>query len=89
MVYFKQNVGNFGQVTAVPPVPLPTALLPSDVCHRYITRCYVMASGVQRNKYALPCAQHLVPMTISPTEKKYDIFEPWEHCHISLIMDFC
>ena len=27
MIYFEQTAGNFGQVMAVPAVPLPTALI--------------------------------------------------------------
>ena len=38
------------------------------------------------NIYHRPYAQHPAPMTIS---LRFDIIEPWEHCHISLMMDFC
>ena len=43
----------------------------------------MMASGVRRSKHALPCAQHPTPMTISSTEGRYGIIEPWEHYRIS------
>ena len=36
----------------------------------------MMASGVQRSKHTLPCAQHPAPMTISSTEGRYGIIEP-------------
>ena len=49
----------------------------------------MMASGVQRIKHALSCAQHPALVTISLTEGRYDITEPWDQYRISLIMDFC
>ena len=35
-------------------------------------------------KYALPCAQHLVPMTISSAEGRFGIIKPLGHIHKSL-----
>ena len=49
----------------------------------------VMESGVRRSKHALPCAQHLTPMTISSTEGRYGIIGPYEHHDIPLMMDSC
>ena len=46
-----------------------------------------VASGVRKSKHALPCAQHTASMTISSTERRYGIIEPWEYYHISLMMD--
>ena len=46
-------------------------------------------SGVRRSEYALPCAQHPTLMTISSTEGRYGVIEPWEHYHISLMKDSC
>ena len=37
----------------------------------------------------MPCAQHLAPLTVSSAEGKYDIIEPFEHYHISLMVDVC
>ena len=48
----------------------------------------MMASGVRRTNHALPCAEHPGLMTMSLTEGRYDIIEPWEHYQI-LMMDFC
>ena len=47
----------------------------------------MMASGVRRSKHALPCAQHLAPITILSTEGRYGTIEPWEYYHVSLMMD--
>ena len=47
----------------------------------------MIVSDVQRSKHTLPYVEHPGPMT--PTEGKYDIIEPWEHCHISSMIDFC
>ena len=41
----------------------------------------MMASGVQRSKHALSCAQHPAPMIISSTEGRNGITEPPEHYH--------
>ena len=38
----------------------------------------MIASGVQRSKHALHCAQHLAPMTVSSTGGRYHITEPWD-----------
>ena len=49
----------------------------------------LMASGVRRSKQALRCAQHQALMTISSTDGRCGMIEPWEHDHISLMMDSC
>ena len=39
----------------------------------------------------MPCLvqQHLTPMTILSVERRHGIIEPWEHYHISLMMNSC
>ena len=49
----------------------------------------MMESGVRKSKHALLYAQHPAPMTISSAGGKYGIIQPWEQCHVLLMMDSC